>query len=79
MDFPVSRSELNRITGISRTASYQLQARGVITPPSLWCGQKVFCLRKALCELCCFNGLDEPTDAAMALHWKTILDLRCKR
>jgi hypothetical protein len=79
MDFPCSRSELNRISGISRSATYELQARKVLTPPSLWCGRKVFCLRRALSELCQVNGLELPSDAAIALHWKMILDHRCKR
>jgi hypothetical protein len=79
MDFPVTRLELSRISGISRTMSYELQAKRVLTPPSLWFGRRVFCLRLALGELCRASGLEVPTEATLALHWQLILSLRCKR
>ena len=79
MDFPVTRNELTKISGIGRTTTYKLQAKGELSPPREWCGKAMFCLKDALHEIAQVNGLPAPSAEAMHTHWSLIFHTRSKK
>jgi hypothetical protein len=79
LDFPIFRDELILVTGVCRTTTFKLEKEGKLSKPATRFGRKVFCLRESMLEIAIASGLQPPTESAIQITWKYLLDQRCKR